>query len=538
MLKIASFIFLFIIIFFTNCKNASQENKTTTQYFDTFQLHTFLEQHLIEKNQQNDIKAFYQQRDNAFVWLNDSGLNEYAKSFIELLSNEDSLQKTNNATSKQKFQKLYSTISSNTKFNIKDSATKAFEFLLTTIFLDYAQQHWEGISEEKIKQSGWFITKNNISATQRLNIFLKNDISKNPSYLPVNRQYALLNDYFKKYIAIEKKGGWKNWTSNIKGFKKEDSSATISLIKQQLVLQEDLVTNDNTNVFNDALEVAVKKFQKRFGLNEDGIITGKTLIEMNIPLRQRIQQLMVNIERSKWMPIEQQGDYLAVNIPDFKLLVYNNNKLEWSCNVVVGKSQISSNTIIFNDSLENIVFSPYWNLPSSIMFKETLPAMSRNGQYLNNHNMEIINNNEQIIAQSQIKQSQLGKNFPYMIRQKPGKNNALGLVKFLFPNNYNIYMHDTPEKSLFEESNRMFSHGCIRVKEPVKLAKFLLRKDTSWTDEKISNAMNSGKEIYVKMKNKVPVYIAYFTAWVDRAGNLNYRDDIYHHDVKMKQLIF
>ncbi|MFY7964695.1 MAG: L,D-transpeptidase family protein [Chitinophagaceae bacterium] len=507
-------------------------------YFDTLQLNTFLQQYSIEKKQQEEINAFYQQKDNAFVWLNDSGLNEYAKSFIALLRNEDSLQKTNNATSKQKFQKLYTTISSNTKFNIKDSTSKAFEFLLTTFFLDYAQQNWESINEDKIKNAGWYITKKNVSPTQRLNLFLKNDISKNPSYLPVNRQYALLNNNLKKYIVIEHNGGWKNWTKSITTLKKGDSNAIIPLIKQQFSLQDDLVNNDNNNMFNDALETAVKKFQSRFGINADGIIAGKTLTELRVPIHQRIEQILINIERSKWMPIEQQGDYLAVNIPDFKLLVYNNNNLEWSCNVVVGKSQISSNTIIFNDSLENIVFSPYWNLPSSIMFKETLPAMSRNGKYLNNHNMEIINNNEQVIAQSQIKQSELGKNFPYMIRQKPGKNNALGLVKFLFPNNYNIYMHDTPEKSLFEESNRMFSHGCIRVKEPVKLAKFLLRKDTIWTDEKIANAMNGEKEIYVKMKNKVPVYIAYFTVWVDRAGNLNFRDDIYHHDIKMKQLLF
>ncbi len=392
-----------------------------------------------------------------------------------------------------------------------------------------------GISQEKVNQAGWFITKNNISSIERLDLFLKNDIQKNKSYQPVNRQYNLLNVYLKKYTALEKKGGWVN---NITTAKKGDSASTILLIKEQLFLQGDLVVNDYTNVFNDSVELAVKKFQHRLGIAENGIVGGKTLMELNVSIHQRIEQLMINIERSKWMPIEQEGDYLAVNIPDFKLLVYTNNKLEWSCNVVVGKSNFSSHTIIFNDSLVDIVFSPYWNVPASIMFKETLPAIRSNRHYLSSRNMEIVDENNKTIPLSRINKNQLRSGFPYSIRQKPGKNNSLGLVKFLFPNNYNIYMHDTPEKSLFNESTRMFSHGCIRVEEPIKLAKFLLRNDSSWTDEKIATAMDGTKEIYVKLHRKIPVYIAYFTAWVDKAGNLNFRDDIYHHDAKMKELIF
>ena len=152
--------------------------------------------------------------------------------------------------------------------------------------------------------------------------------------------------------------------------------------------------------------------------------------------------------------------------------------------------------------------------------------------------MEVVNAEGQPVSTSSIEWNKYTNNFPYIIRQKPGKNNALGLVKFLFPNSYGIYLHDTPEKSLFGESTRMFSHGCIRLQEPFKLAKFLLREDSSFTDEKIKTLMNGDKQTFVKLKNKVPVFIVYFTAWVDSDGKLNLRDDVYQHDEKMKHLLF
>jgi murein L,D-transpeptidase YcbB/YkuD len=188
--------------------------------------------------------------------------------------------------------------------------------------------------------------------------------------------------------------------------------------------------------------------------------------------------------------------------------------------VVVGKE--GHNTVIFTGNLKYIVFSPYWNVPTSIVRNEVLPGMKRNKNYIASHNMEITG---------------YSGNLP-IVRQKPGPKNSLGRVKFLFPNSYNIYLHDTPSKSLFSENSRAFSHGCIRLGEPAKLAQFLLRKDSSWTDEKIQKAINSGKEQYVTLKNPVPVYIGYFTAFVDRKGRLNFRDDIYGHDERMGKMMF
>ena len=184
-------------------------------------------------------------------------------------------------------------------------------------------------------------------------------------------------------------------------------------------------------------------------------------------------------------------------------------------NVVVGKSQ--NKTVIFNGDLKYVVFSPYWNIPASILKKETLPAIRRNPNYLASHNMEWNGN---------------------QVRQKPGPSNALGQVKFLFPNSFDIYLHDTPSKSLFKESKRAFSHGRIRLSDPKFLAQWVLRNQPQWTTESIQKAMQANKEKYVTIKSDINVFIGYFTAYVDKDGKLNFRNDIYGHDKEMGERMF
>src|SRR5678815_5117271 len=197
------------------------------------------------------------------------------------------------------------------------------------------------------------------------------------------------------------------------------------------------------------------------------------------------------MERIRWLPKEPSTDYLLVNIPEFRLHVYDKGKYSWSSNVVVGSA--ANNTVIFTGNLKYVVFSPYWNVPSSILRKEILPGIARNKNYLAQHHMEWNGNS---------------------VRQKPGPWNSLGQVKFLFPNTYNIYLHDTPSKSLFSEDKRAFSHGCIRVSKPRDLAIRALRQMPEWTPEKIDAAMHAGKEHYVTLQKTIPVYIGYFTAFL------------------------
>ena len=234
----------------------------------------------------------------------------------------------------------------------------------------------------------------------------------------------------------------------------------------------------------------------------------------------RIKKLLINLERMRWVPKQPERDLIIVNIPEFRLHVFENAGKLFSIKIVVGKA--ANNTVIFTGQLKHVVFSPYWNVPPSIVRNEILPALNRNRNYLSKMNME---------------QTGSSGGLP-VIRQKPGSANALGKVKFIFPNSYNIYFHDTPSKSLFNQEARAFSHGCIRLAEPVKLATYLLRNQPEWTTQKMNVAMSSSIEKWVPLKQSLPVFITYFTAWVDSEGLLNFRKDIYGHDERLAKQLF
>jgi murein L,D-transpeptidase YcbB/YkuD len=235
-----------------------------------------------------------------------------------------------------------------------------------------------------------------------------------------------------------------------------------------------------------------------------------------------MEQLLINLDRMRWMPSQPNGTLIVVNIPAFELEVLENGKKAFTMNVVVGKE--GHNTMQFTGTLNQVVFSPYWNVPPSIVTKEILPEIQKNSNYLQENEMEDQGDKD-------------GDGIPE-IRQLPGEKNSLGKVKFLFPNRFDIYLHDTPAKSLFSRDKRAFSHGCIRLSDAQKMAEYLLRNDPDWDVTKISEAMNSGKEKFVRLKNPAEVFITYYTAWVDEAGKLNFRGDVYARDQRMIARLF
>jgi murein L,D-transpeptidase YcbB/YkuD len=222
----------------------------------------------------------------------------------------------------------------------------------------------------------------------------------------------------------------------------------------------------------------------------------------------------------QWVINEPSGKLMSVNLPEFILHVKDGKTKVFDMNVVVGKE--GHNTTMFTGNLNQVVFSPYWNIPTSIVKKEIVPGMKRNKNYLASHNMEITGQSGGLPV----------------VRQLPGAKNSLGKVKFLFPNSFDIYFHDTPAKSLFLQDKRAYSHGCIRLSEPAKLAEYLLKDNSFWTPDRIDSAMNSGKQNYVKVKSPVPVLITYYTAWVDDDGLLHFADDIYSHDTDLAKKMF
>ena len=393
------------------------------------------------------------------------------------------------------------------------------ELLLTENFITYTRSNFEK-GYVKRKEIERFIPFKKEDPLYLADSLLNKKHKDEKYFSDINESYKLLSEQLKKYAAIAKSGGWPSISTDVKKYKPGTPAPEIIAIKKFLEITGDLPQHDTTDVYNENLQNGIKNFEKRYGYTANGMLSVSLLKEMNVPAIERVKQILINMNRMRWMPQEPDGQLIVVNIPEFILHMYNGKNKEFDMAVVVGKE--GHNTTIFSDKLTTIVFSPYWSLPEDIVKKEILPAMARNAHYLEKNNMEIMGQNNGLPV----------------IRQKPGEDNSLGKVKFLFPNSFNIYFHDTPAKSLFSKDVRAFSHGCIRLSEPEKLADYLLTGDPKWTKEKINEAMNSGDERFVPLKNPVPVFITYYTAWVDDNGKLNFRNDIYRHDADIARKMF
>ncbi|MEC5147574.1 L,D-transpeptidase family protein [Chitinophaga sp. 212800010-3] len=510
------------------------------QTLDSNFVSKFLQTHKTYNAYDEYILNFYRKRDFHYAWINKDGLTEQASNFINMMKNDAAYGIKDSTLMTPELQQLTDTLLvSDEGLKPGDTAIPRIEMMLTTQFFAYGNKVWGGLTADSAKDLEWFIPRKKIDMESLLDsVVNKKGNNTFQDDEPVNRHYKMLREQLKKLAKIESTSKWDSIRTTQKSFKKGDSSEVIAQVKYRLEAFGDLPGTDSSKRFTAALDTAVRSFQNRMGLKEDGTINKGVLDALNIPIQQLVQKILLNMERLRWVPMEPTTDYILVNIPQFKMHVYDKGKLAWSCNVVVGKPGAS--TVIFTKDLRYVVFSPYWNVPPGILAKEVLPGLKRSGAgYLARQNMEIVGASGKTISPGSINFSKYsGANFPYIVRQKPGGKNSLGKVKFLFPNEYNIYLHDTPARYLFGENDRSFSHGCIRIAEPKHLAEWLLRDDSTWTEQKIDEAMNGNKEKFVTLKEKIPVFIVYFTAFVDSNGKLNFRNDVYGHDEKLAKALF
>jgi murein L,D-transpeptidase YcbB/YkuD len=393
------------------------------------------------------------------------------------------------------------------------------ELLLSSLYFFYANKVFKGLDVYKTKELGWYLPRKKQSYGNRLDSLLRDPSLINEPDTYLLGQYYQLKEALKDYRNIEKKGGWSaiEFPEKIKSLKPGDTAAAIVEIRNRLFITGDLKIDSKSNLFDSELLSGVLKYKGRNGFGTDPVLLPKHIQNMNISVGERIKTLILNMERCRWISpsLTKNKKYIVVNIPSFTLTFFKNGKTALTSRVVVGKSM--NKTAVFSGQMSQIIFSPYWNVPSSILRKEILPDIAKDPYYLAKNDMEWVGNR---------------------VRQRPGKKNALGKVKFVFPNSHIIYMHDTPSKSLFGLEQRAFSHGCIRVARPRDLAILVLENDPNWSIEKIDAAMNRGVEKAYNLKTKIPVYIGYFTAWVDREGQVNFYDDIYSHDVNLAELLF
>jgi murein L,D-transpeptidase YcbB/YkuD len=305
-------------------------------------------------------------------------------------------------------------------------------------------------------------------------------------------------------------------------------------------LQRDACGMELRNVYTNPMADSVKHFQRRHGLEPDGRLDPGTIRELNVPLSQRVLQLQLTLERWRWLPHEFAQPPIIVNIPEFRLRALDeNNKVVFAMNVVVGRAY-RRQTPVFAKDMTHVIFRPYWNVPLSIQRSEVVPEIERDRSYLSKKNYEVVTHGGEVVTSGPISDEILGqlRKGTLEVRQRPGVTNALGLVKLMFPNEYNVYLHDTPSPELFARPRRDFSHGCIRVQNPVDLATWVLRNNPGWDKARVEAAMQSGKDNYqVNLVKPIPVLILYGTAIVDTNDEVHFFDDIYGHDARLRQTL-
>lgn len=512
------------------------------------------------KKHQEFMFLFYGDRDYSLAWFRDNELVPETEKFLEAIEGS---AKEGLEPEKYRIVDIEKMIAQYKQMEPKDSARlemqKKIDVALTASYFNYASDFYRGrIDPRQDDNVKWDVKENKIKLHKALQTILKERESTYPYYEfeALHAGYSRLRDKLQEYRALQAAGGWpKVELGDKKKLEQGDSADAVLTLRKRLNPDQNFNVNDpKLRVYDENLAKQVKQFQMLHGMKEDGVVGGNTLATMNIPVEERINQIMINMERWRWIPkrmvpksLEQK--YIWVNIPEYKMYIYEdpdndpdaerNYKQVMDMRVIVGKTMHS--TPIFSDKLEYVVMAPFWNVPNTIMAAEMKPKLVNNPGWLASQNMEVVTKekNPKPVSPYEIDWASVSEdNFQYRVRQKPGPKNSLGMIKFLFPNEYAVYLHDTPADALFNQTNRNFSHGCVRVEYPVELAKYLLKDMPEWNESRIRSTMTGGEEEWVTLPSKVQVYIVYFTSWVDEQGQIHFREDIYGHDKKLAQEYF
>ena len=437
----------------------------------------------------------------------------------------------------------------------RNALERQIDIALTGTYMKWANDYYRGIANPHDKKdTSWLVKPNKIKLNKALLTFLGERKSKYNYYefAPLHAEYDQLKKALATYRAQEHAGGWSTLPATL-NLKPGQSSPAVATLRKRLLnsaggaaaasLPADTAKHSAVPVayiYDAEVVAAVKLFQQDAGLKPTGIVSGETLKQLNVPIGTRIDQLILNMERWRWLPKKFEPNYLLVNIPEFKLHVVEDGKEAFNMNVIVGK--VLHETPVFSDKMEYVVLAPYWNVPFSIIDNELRDKLAANPNYLDRLDMEVVKGygrKATIIDPASVDWANVTQaTFKYTLRRRPGPKNDLGDVKFIFPNSNDIYLHDTPHDELFSQSNRSFSHGCVRLSEPIKLATYLLRDRPEWDYQTILDSIATHHEKYITLKEKLPVYLVYFTAWADAAGHPHFRDDIYGLDKKLAREYF
>jgi murein L,D-transpeptidase YcbB/YkuD len=407
---------------------------------------------------------------------------------------------------------------------------------LTYLYMKYASDLADGLSDLAHADPAWQIKVEQVDPLQHLEDALSNArIAESLDQLaPSSEEYRSMRKVLAGYRQQAQQGGWPTVPAKLR-VRPGQEHAGVRLLAQRLAASGDFtgsIPPEGATVYGDALQEAVRRFQRRHGLDDNAVVTPAVVAELNVPIRQRIQALELNLERWRWLPRDPGPRHIVVNVPEMRLEVRENGQVPLAMRVIVGKRDTP--TPLFNDRMTHVVFSPYWNVPPNIASEETMPAFLSDPDFLTRNNMEVVDASGKPIDPQSIDWMDPAS---FRFRQRPGSENALGLVKFMFPNKFDVYLHDTPADSLFGRAARLFSHGCVRVEKPEELAAYVLRDQPEWTPETIREAMHAGEERTVKLRESIPVFIGYWTARVTPDGLAQFRRDVYGIDARQSAMV-
>jgi murein L,D-transpeptidase YcbB/YkuD len=481
-------------------------------------------------------RDFYSRRGNEMAWVEDKHPRPQMDAFIKALAGADAegLDPETYSYSALAAQRKEAGKGFLTKQGFEPAQAARLDAWMTYLYMKYSSDLADGVSDLAHADRTWQIEPEAFDPLQHLEHALSsNDIEESlRSLLPNAPQYTHLRESLTAYRKIAAAGGWPQIAPRAR-FKAGQTSEHVTMLAARLKASGDFkgaVSTDPMPFSADLVE-AVKHFQSRHGLEPDGVPGPAVIAAMNVPVETRIDQIRLNLERWRWLPRDLGARHILVNIPQYHLEVWENGAPALTMRVVVGRKD--TQTPIFNDRMTYIVFSPYWNVPPGIAQNETLPAIMSDAAFLKRNNMEVLDRSGQVVDPATIDLSDPER---YRFRQRPGGANSLGLVKFMFPNQFNVYLHDTPADSLFARASRSFSHGCVRVEDPQALARYLLRDQPEWTEAKIAEAMHAGEEQHVKLREAIPVYLGYWTTSAGPEG-VQFRSDVYGIDRRQAALV-
>lgn len=469
------------------------------------------------------LRDFYASRDFAPAWVDTTGLTANGEALIAALSD---------AAADGLHPDVYLNRPILSRIEATDPSARAeLEVLLSQAFVRFGNDMMHGRFRQREEDVTTREHQANMDLTQPLRYAVETGqvIETLQGMAPPHPEYRALRQALAQYRELAANGGWPTVPDTGSSLEQGQRGPAISALRARLIASGDYVPPADGQIddsyYDAGLAEAVRQFQRDHGLLDDAVVGPRTLAALNASPEYRIQQIEAAMERWRWYPRDLGSKHIMVNVPAYMLRAVDGDEEPLIMRVVVGTPD--HQTPIFNDRMEYSQLNPYWHVPQSIADNEYLPALRRDPFHLLNQNIRILSGGQEINP-ILVDWSSVGSRFPYSLRQEPGAGNALGRIKFLFPNRHSVYMHDTPQRHLFSRSARAFSHGCIRLHDPMAMAGFVFRGQ--YTVEQIEEMIASGRTRDLILNEPIPVYIAYFTAAVGEDGTVHFYNDLYHRD--------